>query len=790
MSDNKSAATMSTRDSKYEVLRVRPRKDKDRDKDSDKRSSIAGTGGIIVRKHRDSTTSRSIAPSDSASQACAETQSQGTTDAPSPDSETTLPLLRASSAVSLTSRTSPSSIQTPAALQAYLESEAGDTESTVTQDKPTANHEAKKEWIGPPEGTSTMSDEAEDSTTPRPNRRGQAEIKSKQPDPSSSGSPEGKHGCVISPDWLELIGYIALYENPFLSPQMANAFLPNTPGAAAPPPHHAPMLTQPYRQPYPKAPASPAQTWHDAPSQRPSSVLSASRSVTSDPSSTTTYIGQSQQSMFQHQENPMLLLQRVSNAMPDIYMLMQHFHESCATLGMRESHIRQLEMQKEADAKRQSNHIDKLTNEIEAVLAKHAAKVDKLETKINKLEESKASLQRSLAKEMQLKEDSKASIEKLHAEQKQLAMKYLAEKEEMAASHSKEKSRLISDHTASQRALSDHSHAQARIAEANMTARLGEMNRLHEHERQMLEERRARERGELQDGHAKARRDLEDALTAKVKVIDEERRDFARMRQAWEKEHDQLSLRRDEDRARHRKDLDDQSHDLMRKYQKEKDEVVKSVEASHATHQAKNQAVIREQESALESYLRQAAEAQNTISKLQRDAEAHKRYASDAQEAFRKLQKENADLRTALETAQSRQQLLVEQQQDQTYRIHSDNDIQNRSRTPSRQRSDPQETIKLRKDLENERGRNEDAQDTIIKLRRELEVLRSHGINTEKKHPQTSSSSSSSPISQKASMEGRSPLQQKTSNESSTSQKQAESPANHAAKSKNVAWQT
>ena len=485
----------------------------------------------------------------------------------------------------------------------------------------------------------------------------------------------------------------------------------------------------------------------------------------------------------------MILLQRVSNAMPDIYMLMQHFHETCTTLGIRENHIRQLEMQKGADAKRQGDHIDKLTNEIEAMLAKHAAKVDKLEMKINKLEDSKVGLQRSLTKETHSKEDAKTSNEKLRAEQKQLAIKYLAEKEEMAAAHSMEKSTLISDHAASQRALSDHSQAQARIAEANMTARLGELNRLHEHERQMLEERRVRERGELQDGHAKNRQDLEDALNAKIKIIDEERRDYARMRQAWEKEHDELSLCRDEERAQHRKELGDQFHDLTRKYQTEKDEVVKSMDASHMAHQAKSQAVLREQERALESHSRQAAEAQSTISRLQRDAEAHKRYALDAQETFRKLQKENADLRTALEISQSRQQLQVEQQQqDQTHRIHSDNDIQNRSRTLSRQRSDPQETIKLRRDLENERGRNGDAQDTINKLRRDLEALRPQGTSTEKNHPRTSSSSSS-PSSQRAFLDDRSPLQKTTSNESA-SQKQAESPANNAAKSKNVARQT
>ena len=189
---------MSNRDSKYEVVRVRPRKDRDRDKDSDKRSSIAGTGGIIVKKHRDSTTTRSIAPSDSASQACTESQYQAANDTPSPDSTATSPLLRTSSAVSLTSRTSPSSIQTPAALQPYLESEAGDTSSAVTQEKPTTHDEAKNDLIEQTEEFGTDLNEPDDSATPRPSRKAPSEIKSKKPGSRSAGSPQGMYGCLLS----------------------------------------------------------------------------------------------------------------------------------------------------------------------------------------------------------------------------------------------------------------------------------------------------------------------------------------------------------------------------------------------------------------------------------------------------------------------------------------------------------------------------------------------------------------------------------------------------------------
>ena len=379
----------------------------------------------------------------------------------------------------------------------------------------------------------------------------------------------------------------------------------------------------------------------------------------------------------------MVILQRVSNAMPDIYMLMQSFQEIYVTLGARESHIRQLEMQREGDAKRQDTHINRLTKDIEAMLAKHTTKMERLETKVGRLEESKASLEKQLVKEVHSKEDAIETNKSLQSQQKQLATKYLEEREALLSLQAEEKNRLTADHAASQRALIDHAQAQARIAEANDSARLGELNRLHEHERQTLLECRTREKSDLEEVYAQNCRDLEASLATKVKIIEDERRDAERMRQAWGKEREELNRRRDEDRARHRKEVDDQFHDVSRKQQRERDEAVKSLEASHAGRQAKYQATVREQERALESHLRLTGEAQNTIAKLRQDVEDQKSYTVEVQEAFHKLQKENAELHNTLESVQSQQRRLT--LQDPTRRVYSDGDIPDRSRASSRQ---------------------------------------------------------------------------------------------------------
>lgn len=181
---------MSTRDSKYDCIRVRPRKDKD--KDSDKRSSIAGTGGIIVKKHRDSTTARSVAPSDSASQVCTDAHSQLPGDASSSDKTATSTLLRHSSAAPVASRPPLSSIQTPAALQPFLESEGGDSASLTLQEFSTSSNEVKQESIGPIEEVENPHDDPKNSITPRPMRRAPSKTKEREPDSRSSVSLDGK----------------------------------------------------------------------------------------------------------------------------------------------------------------------------------------------------------------------------------------------------------------------------------------------------------------------------------------------------------------------------------------------------------------------------------------------------------------------------------------------------------------------------------------------------------------------------------------------------------------------
>lgn len=776
MFDTKSLASMSSRDTKYEIVRPRPKKDKDRDRDSDKRSSIASTGGIIVKRSRESATTKSSVISDLASQVGTDTLSNATYETQSSESSFTSPLSRTSSAVSLTSRTSPSAIQTPLALQPYLESESGEVPTTVVPEMSTAVDDTAKEWIGPKEDTGKTPDELEDSSTPKPMRRVSPEAKGKEPVPRSSGSPNGKNWYQRSCNTSQLTNYSEPYDNPFYPSHITNATWSTNPAGASSSSPQMPGSVQLYNQPYPQPPSSPSQTWHDAPSKRSSSVVSANRSITSAPSSVTTYVGQPQPHGYQPQENPMMLLHRVSSAIPDISMLTEHFREICATLGHRESQIRQLETRREADARRQEDKIEKLTHEIEAVLAKYSDKVDRLEAKISKLEDSKAELQRNLARESQSKEDTKSINERLRAEQRQLVLKYLEEKEEMAESHAREIDQLTSDHATSQRTLSERAQAQALIADAETSRRLGDLHRLHEHEKQAFKDHGARERRELEESHLKVRRDLEMALAAKVKIIDEE---CIRMRQAWQKEHDELVSLNDEEKVRHRKELEDHFHDLNRHHQKDKDEMKKSIESCHAAYQAKNLVLLRDHDRTLESQLRQGAEDRSMIARLQKEADAYERHSVDAQEVIRKLREENSKMQTALETLQSHQQQL--ESQSSIRKTHNDNDFQNRSRTPSRQKSDPQETIKLRRDLENERGRNEDAQDTIIKLRRDVEGMKSNLNNTERKQQQASQRT---PPEEK-----KLPLQKISSNESGTSQRLVEG-SGSAAKLRTVTSQT
>ena len=171
--------------SKYEYVRYR--KTKDKDKEKDRRSSTASS--IIVRK-----SNKVGSAGETTSHGQSDTQSIATIEQlpPLPESESTSPILRTSSNASHGSRVSPSQVQTPASLQPYLESDAGES------DVGDSVLEGSREWIGPPPGSSPPPAETSEAVTPKATRTaflpplGRRSSKASSRDKRHSKSGEGE----------------------------------------------------------------------------------------------------------------------------------------------------------------------------------------------------------------------------------------------------------------------------------------------------------------------------------------------------------------------------------------------------------------------------------------------------------------------------------------------------------------------------------------------------------------------------------------------------------------------
>lgn len=177
--------------SKYEYVRYRKAKDKDKERDG--RSTAAGS--VIVRKtHKDSSSTKGIASGETASQAPLDTQSIAAIDQlpPLPESESTSPILRTTSNVSHGSRASPSQVPTPASLQPYLESDAGESDFGTGD----SVLEGSREWIGPRPEHSLSRSETPEAVTPKAHRGAFIRPPSRRSSRTSArDSRHGKSNC-------------------------------------------------------------------------------------------------------------------------------------------------------------------------------------------------------------------------------------------------------------------------------------------------------------------------------------------------------------------------------------------------------------------------------------------------------------------------------------------------------------------------------------------------------------------------------------------------------------------
>ena len=295
-------------------------------------------------------------------------------------------------------------------------------------------------------------------------------------------------------------------------------------------------------------------------------------------------------------DSTMALFHRISCAIPDLHALMSLHHETCGILEASQLHIRDQEARKAAQLRHLEIRIMETEQDLDAMSKNHSMEVTRLKQDARSLEKRCKEVQHRLTAGGKQHEALQVANEKLRAEQKESARKYHEYELALSEAFKRDKDRMIAEQRSNQRAMQDELQAQTRISDANMSKRLAEERRAHEEEIEMLENRWTRQGRELEDRQAKFRRDLENTLEAKQKVVDEERRTYLQAREGWDKEREILTGKWEEERSLLQRASEEQRKALTLQYQRDKDSILKQSLQSRSGREAEDHVLGLERE--------------------------------------------------------------------------------------------------------------------------------------------------------------------------------------------------
>lgn len=287
-------------------------------------------------------------------------------------------------------------------------------------------------------------------------------------------------------------------------------------------------------------------------------------------------------------DSTMALFHRISCAIPDLHALMSLHQETCGILEASQIHIRDQEARNAAEARQMEIRIVQTEKELDSMSKKHSTELSRLKLETRNVEKRCKEVQQRLSAGGKQNEALQAANETLRAEQKEAGRKHQEYEAALNEAFHRDKDRMIVEQRTNQRAMQDELQAQTRIAEANLSKRLAEERRAHEEEVQTLETRWVRQKRELEDRQASLRRDLENTIETKQKVVDEERRTYLQAREGWDKERETLTRKWEEERSLLQKASEEQRKVLAVQYQREKDSILKQSSQSRNNSEAED----------------------------------------------------------------------------------------------------------------------------------------------------------------------------------------------------------
>ena len=359
-------------------------------------------------------------------------------------------------------------------------------------------------------------------------------------------------------------------------------------------------------------------------------------------------------------DHPAHILHRIGSVLPDIGALMDLYQSTCGILIARDRQINDLQSQKAAEADHQNKRIERLTTEIESLLARHASELKRLNESVSSWEHESKNLQEDLTQEKSLRDEMRTANANLKAKNEEMKRKHQQKLEEMKTKFSSEIHRLNTRHSEEQRDLTERAKGVeadliSKIAEleqrheldsqaaASLNEKMADMERRHKSENQANDDRWQRHLRSIMESHAAVCHDMESAARDKERALEDERRNYSRARDGWDKEREALRSHWDEERSNLQKAAEEKHHALSNKHQMEIDDLQQSTECVLS---------------------RQKAEAEDTVLSIQKERDnlqqtldrTHAHYKSEIQTAMDNFIREKESYCKTTETAFSSQQ--------------------------------------------------------------------------------------------------------------------------------------
>ncbi|KAF2186841.1 hypothetical protein K469DRAFT_629525 [Zopfia rhizophila CBS 207.26] len=328
------------------------------------------------------------------------------------------------------------------------------------------------------------------------------------------------------------------------------------------------------------------------------------------------------------------IFSRISQAIPDLHMLLARYKETHGQLGVREELLRRAGIEQQEKLKSKDNEIKHLKDRVDTLENKHSGEASRLRLEIGNMEEQMKELREQIAETEKYKKEAEetrlaldaaktsweAKYKELEATNANLEITTVVEKEKAQQEFEEWKSTTTTKHDAEKIALAIQFDKKLKEADVIAENQRQEATAAFIKEKDELRSEHQRQQRERESNFDKVRKELETKLSTAQKDREEALKQERESREVWESERETLIKAHQEDRDSLQRGWDEQRELMETQYKKIKEESDKAWIELHAEANKKAE----EEKAKVEQLTKEKDELQRKFDDLKTEHEKEK----------------------------------------------------------------------------------------------------------------------------------------------------------------------